>query len=267
MVIAAIVSLILGVVCGQWLFSPDLVSLFGPISEYTLYILMFAVGISVGANKQVFRRLRQYHVKILIIPAGIVVGTVLAGFLCYLIVDMPLRDCLAVVCGLGWYSLSGVLLTNLAGATLGTMAFFSNLLREILSFLTIHRQAFESLYGHRPRRRHQRRHNPTASDALHQRRCGGNGRCQWGCLFRAGSCHSQLTISSIKVRFANFLFSNSRYLSVIAEKEIHTKKGKPSAEHPLNPDDDQNHPAQYLRFISQHIAKLFADGNGEKATD
>ena len=137
MVIAAIVSLILGVVCGQWLFSPDLVSLFGPISDYTLYILMFAVGISVGANKQVFRRLRQYHVKILIIPAGIVVGTVLAGFLCYLIVDMPLRDCLAVVCGLGWYSLSGVLLTNLAGATLGTMAFFSNLLREILSFLTI----------------------------------------------------------------------------------------------------------------------------------
>ena len=137
MVIAAIGSLILGVVCGQWLFSPDLVSLFGPISEYTLYILMFAVGISVGANKQVFRRLRQYHVKILIIPAGIVVGTVLAGFLCYLIVDMPLRDCLAVVCGLGWYSLSGVLLTNLAGATLGTMAFFSNLLREILSFLTI----------------------------------------------------------------------------------------------------------------------------------
>ncbi len=137
MVIAAIASLILGVVCGQWLFSPDLVSLFGPISDYTLYILMFAVGLSVGSNKQVFRRLRQYHVKILIIPAGIVVGTVLAGFLCYLIVDMPLRDCLAVVCGLGWYSLSGVLLTNLAGATLGTMAFFSNLLREILSFLTI----------------------------------------------------------------------------------------------------------------------------------
>ena len=137
MVIAAIASLILGVVCGQWLFSPDLVSLFGPISGYTLYILMFAVGLSVGSNKQVFHRLRQYHVKILIIPGGIIVGTVLAGFLCYLIVDMPLRDCLAVVCGLGWYSLSGVLLTNLAGATLGTMAFFSNLLREILSFLTI----------------------------------------------------------------------------------------------------------------------------------
>ena len=106
MVIAAIASLILGVVCGQWLFSPDLVSLFGPISDYTLYILMFAVGLSVGSNKQVFHRLRQYHVKILIIPGGIIVGTVLAGFLCYLIVDMPLRDCLAVVCGLGWYSLS-----------------------------------------------------------------------------------------------------------------------------------------------------------------
>ena len=182
MVIAAIVSLILGVVCGQWLFSPDLVSLFGPISEYTLYILMFAVGISVGANKQVFRRLRQYHVKILIIPAGIVVGTVLAGFLCYLI----LRG-FADKSGWRYAGNNGIFQQSIAGDSL------------VLDY-SIHRQAFESLYGHRPRRRHQRRHNPTASDALHQRRCGGNGRCQWGCLFRAGSCHSQLTISSIKVR-------------------------------------------------------------------
>ena len=64
-----------------------------------------------------------------------------------------------------------------------------------------------------------------------------------------------------------FYFPLLAICPVIAEKEIHTKKGKPSAEHPLNPDDDQNHPAQYLRFISQHIAKLFAEGNGEKATD
>jgi uncharacterized membrane protein YbjE (DUF340 family) len=38
---------------------------------------------------------------------------------------------------MGWYSLSGVLITDLAGADAGTMAFLSNLMREIISFIII----------------------------------------------------------------------------------------------------------------------------------
>ena len=42
-----------------------------------------------------------------------------------------------IVSGLGWYSLSGVLVTELAGAKIGTIAFLCNLLREIFSFMII----------------------------------------------------------------------------------------------------------------------------------
>lgn len=38
-----------------------------------------------------------------------------------------LRDSLMIVSGLGWYSLSGVLVTELAGAKIGTIAFLCNL--------------------------------------------------------------------------------------------------------------------------------------------
>ena len=43
----------------------------------------------------------------------------------------------AIASGLGWYSLSGVTIGNLAGAQAGSIAFLSNLLREIFSFFSI----------------------------------------------------------------------------------------------------------------------------------
>ncbi|MDO4295586.1 MAG: lysine exporter LysO family protein [bacterium] len=137
MVLVAIISLLCGILCGQLLFSPQMTEVFALLADATLYLLMFAVGISVGLNKQVFRRLREYHFKILVIPFGIVVATIAAGFLASLISGLPFYEGVPVACGLGWYSLSGVLLTNLAGAKVGTLAFLSNLLREIFSFLSI----------------------------------------------------------------------------------------------------------------------------------
>lgn len=106
-------------------------------SEDVLYVLMFSVGISVGANRGVFQKLKEYHLKILVIPLGIIVGSVLGGFVCSLFMEESLRDSLMIVSGLGWYSLSGILVTELSGAEIGTIAFLCNLLREIFSFLII----------------------------------------------------------------------------------------------------------------------------------
>ena len=137
MIWIALASLLAGIGCGHWLFSPGTVQLFSVLSEYALYLLMFAVGISVGANRTVFRKLREYNLKILLIPAGILLGTVLGGLAAGPLLGMPVKDALSVACGLGWYSLSGVLLTDLAGPAVGSVAFLSNLMREILSFLMI----------------------------------------------------------------------------------------------------------------------------------
>lgn len=98
---------------------------------------MITVGISVGMNKQVFHKIKEYHVKILIIPIGTIIASVIGGIAGGWVLGMELKDGAAIASGLGWYSLSGVLITELAGAQIGAIAFMSNLLREILSFIMI----------------------------------------------------------------------------------------------------------------------------------
>ena len=137
MIKAIILSLIIGIVYGQFFLEPEYAVNFSYLSDIALVVLMFSVGISVGANKQVFHKIKEHHIKILIIPIGIILGSVAGGFLCSILMDMPLNVSVAITSGLGWYSLSGVLITDLAGADLGTIAFLANLFREILSFMLI----------------------------------------------------------------------------------------------------------------------------------
>ncbi len=137
MVSAAIVSLFLGILCGRWVFSPQLTAFFAQLSPYVLYLLMFAVGISVGTNKLVFQKVGEYHLKILLIPFGVITGSILGGMIASFLLSYPLGEGTAIACGMGWYSLAGVLLTDLSSAQAGSVAFLSNLMREIISFLLI----------------------------------------------------------------------------------------------------------------------------------
>lgn len=137
MVAIAVCCLIAGIVFGNGFFSEDMVDFLAGHSEHVLYVLMFSVGISVGSNKGVFQKLREHHIKILLIPIGVIAGSIIGGVLCSLLLGERLRDSLMIVSGLGWYSLSGVLVTDLAGAKIGTIAFLCNLLREIFSFMII----------------------------------------------------------------------------------------------------------------------------------
>lgn len=136
MVILALCCLTGGVICGQ--FFPAVLSAFiADNSHWVLYLLMILVGISVGLNKDAFRQIRRNPMRILIIPMGITVGSVIGGVLGGLVLKMPLHDSVPITAAMGWYSLSGVLMTNLSGAEAGAVSFLCNLIREILSFLLI----------------------------------------------------------------------------------------------------------------------------------
>lgn len=137
MIIAAVLCLIAGVICGQLFFPPKTVEFFSSVADYALILLMFSVGISVGENKLLFRKMREYNVRVLVIPLGIIVGSLLGGVAGCIALQMPLRESLCIAAGMGWYSLSGVLLTDLISAEIGTIAFLCNILREILTFLLI----------------------------------------------------------------------------------------------------------------------------------
>ena len=137
MVLLALAALVLGVLAGLYLPDIGILDYLQTHSELVLYLLMFSGGISVGQNKAVFRHIRTYHVKIFIIPLGIVLGTLAGGAAYALLFQADLGESLAVVSGLGWYSLSGVLIAQLYTAELGSIAFLSNLMREMLSFCLI----------------------------------------------------------------------------------------------------------------------------------
>ena len=126
-----------GVVCGLLLFPEELSAALTGHSQLVLWLLMFSVGISVGMGKDVFRKVREYRLRVLVLPLGITAASVAAGFLCGPLPGLSLAEKVCVTSGMGWYSLTGVMLTGLAGARAGAVGFLANLLRELLSFLTI----------------------------------------------------------------------------------------------------------------------------------
>lgn len=137
MIIVALVSLVLGVVCGQFLFSAEMSAIFSHVANYALCFLMLLVGISIGMSKNVFKKLKEYNIRILIIPIGVIAGSIVGGFVCGWVIGMPLRESVPVASAMGWYSLAGVLLTSLLGAQVGAIAFLSSLMREMITFVLI----------------------------------------------------------------------------------------------------------------------------------
>ena len=137
MVLLAIASLFLGVLYGLSGTDLGLITILVSHTDFILYILMFLVGISVGMHRGIIDKIKEYHIKIFIIPVGIIVGSIAGGLVCAAFLPLSLGESTAIASGLGWYSLAGVSITNLYGAAIGSAAFLSNLMREIFSFFSI----------------------------------------------------------------------------------------------------------------------------------
>lgn len=137
MVITAILALLLGTAYGIAPVSVAPLDALADNASWILYALMFFVGITVGMSKGIVAKIRNLGFRILLVPSGTIVGTLIGGVVCSLACGMEIAVGTAVASGLGWYSLTGVVMTDLAGAQIGSIAFMSNLLREILSFFAI----------------------------------------------------------------------------------------------------------------------------------
>ncbi|MBP3627918.1 MAG: lysine exporter LysO family protein [Anaerotignum sp.] len=136
MSLAILVVLVLGIGAGFIL--PENISAFiDSASSYMLLILLFSVGIDMGLNKEVFTRIKELGFKILLIPFGVVVGSLCGGFLTAFLTQMSVKDSLAISAGLGWYSLSGIMITEAGNPVAGTIAFLSNVFREMLTFIVV----------------------------------------------------------------------------------------------------------------------------------
>ncbi len=75
------------------------------LSMYTLYALMFQVGISIGSNKNLKELVAALRWKMLIIPVGTVIGTLLFSALASLLLSRwSVFDCMAVGSGFAYYT-------------------------------------------------------------------------------------------------------------------------------------------------------------------
>lgn len=133
----AVIALILGVCYGLFDFNIVIIDFLSDYTLYILYLLMFLVGISVGLQRGLFQKIKEQHIKILIVPIITIISSVLGGYLCSFITGYPPLISTAIGGSMGWYSLSGIAIGDLAGAEYGSVAFLSCLMREIFSFILI----------------------------------------------------------------------------------------------------------------------------------
>ncbi|GET22812.1 lysine exporter LysO family protein [Prolixibacter denitrificans] len=105
-------------------------------SMYALYILMFLVGIGIGADRKSWKVIQTINVKIFLVPLGVMVGTAIGVTIVSLFLpNLTIREAMAVGAGYGYYSLSSIFITQMHGETLGVMALLSNIIREVATLL------------------------------------------------------------------------------------------------------------------------------------
>ncbi|KPJ80090.1 MAG: hypothetical protein AMS17_20935, partial [Spirochaetes bacterium DG_61] len=82
------------------------------------------------------KTVKKMHFKIALVPMSVVIGTLSgAGVFSLFLSTITLSQALAIGSGFGYYSLSSVIIAQLDGEVLGTIALISNLMREIVTIL------------------------------------------------------------------------------------------------------------------------------------
>ena len=126
---------ILGIVLGLYKFLPVFL-IANDFSKYSLYALMFFVGIGIGADGNALNIIRKTKIKIVLVPLCIILGSLLgATITSFFIPEISMVQAMAVAAGFGYYSLSSIFITEISGETLGVIALLSNISREIITLL------------------------------------------------------------------------------------------------------------------------------------
>ncbi|WP_459682989.1 LysO family transporter [Vibrio comitans] len=129
-----VVVVALGVIIG--LVIPGYWSWVHTASEWTLFILLFLIGIQLRNSGLTLREI-VINKHGLIIAGAIVITSWLGGIVSALLLDLPVTQGLAMASGFGWYSLTGILITDNYGPLYGSASLIVELLRELVALIFI----------------------------------------------------------------------------------------------------------------------------------
>ncbi len=111
----------------------------GVAAVWVLYLLLVLAGMTVGFDLKALGIVRELKARILLIPLGVVAGTLCGSALAWLLLSgvssLSLPEALSVGAGFGYYSLATVIITRLGDPALGSMALLSNMIHEALALL------------------------------------------------------------------------------------------------------------------------------------
>jgi uncharacterized membrane protein YbjE (DUF340 family) len=112
-----------------WLRHPD-------APYVVLLLLLFLVGFATGGDARTWALLRRFNLRVILVPATVTLGTLCGvALVAPLLHQVTLRDALAVGSGLGYYSLSSILITELDSERLGVIALLANVMRELTTLI------------------------------------------------------------------------------------------------------------------------------------
>ena len=105
-------------------------------SEYALIFLLLLVGLQLRNSgmslKQIILNRRGMIIAVLVCVSALVGGAIAA-----LLLGLPIKTGLAIASAYGWYSLSGIMMTDAFGPVIGSAAFFNDLARELFAIMMI----------------------------------------------------------------------------------------------------------------------------------
>jgi len=130
--------MIAGIVSG--LFVPILKAANGDITTWLLYLLLFLIGVQLINNRITTKtngKNGSYYITLFILPLSTAIGSLLGGWAVGGFFSLTAGESLSLAAGFGWYTLSGVLITDMGNPILGSAGFMINLFRETIAFIAI----------------------------------------------------------------------------------------------------------------------------------
>ena len=131
------VSILAGVLFGYYLLPDHFKSALGYLLTGSLIVLYISVGISLGANRKVFRYLKILGLKVVYLSIAIFAGSVAGGLFSGLVLGLPFHISVISASGMSYYSITGAYMTQVYGIEAGTYGFIVNVMREFFTVLLL----------------------------------------------------------------------------------------------------------------------------------
>jgi len=106
------------------------------VTGWVLNALLFMIGLQF-AQSGLSLKAAFVRIDTILVPAATLVGTLAGGLVVAAVFGLTAGKGLALSAGFGWYTLSGVLISDLGDPVLGSAAFLANMARESIAFILI----------------------------------------------------------------------------------------------------------------------------------